>query len=204
MLYIGLRRPHLASQQKRIPLYRNTHLGVPAMAMQRWEQVYVELQRRAERFGYAPPRQIGGDQSQVFEFKVRGNPVLLLAFRDLGRKEDYAAPDQLWPEGLDLVLARFDELHQQGKQLPQAAAIVIDNIGNAYVVVMMDELLRLYSEKDALNRNDGHRRLTFVVQWESDGYDLKMPYGRPPMKLTSVNSVDSLVLLLKAAKTLAS
>lgn len=171
------------------------------MAMQRWEQVYTDLQRRAERLGYAPPRQIGGDQSQVFEFKIRGNSVLLLAFRDLGRKEDYALPNELWAEGLDLVLARFEELGQQGKELPQAAAIVIDNIGDAYVVVMMDELLRLYREKNALNRNDGHRRLTFVVQRESDGYYLRMPYGRPPTKLTSVNTVDSLVLLLKAAKT---
>ena len=169
--------------------------------MQRWERVYVDLQQRAERLGYAPPRQIGGDQSQVFEFKIGGTPVLLLAFRDLGRKEDYAAPNQLWAEGLDLVLSRFDELRKQGKRLPQAAAIVIDNIGDAYVVVMMDELLRLYAEKDALNRNDGHRRLTFVVQREADGYYLKMPYGGAPMRLTSVNSVDSLVLLLKAAKT---
>jgi hypothetical protein len=174
------------------------------MAMQRWEQVYADLQRRAELLGYAPPRQIGGDQSQVFEFKIRGRPVLLLAFRDLGRKEDYAAPNQLWAEGLDLVLERFAELRRQGKQLPQAAAIVIDNIGDAFVVVMMDELLRLYEEKNALNRNDGHRRLTFVVQRDANGYYLKMPYGGRPMKLTSVNTVDSLLLLLKAAKTPAS
>ena len=170
------------------------------MTMQRWERVYDELQRRAARLGYAPPKQLGGPQSQTFEFRVRRDPVLLLAFRDLARKEDYAAQNRLWAEGLDLVLERYEELAKQGTSVPQAAAIVIDNIGDAYVVVMMDELLALYREKGALDRRDGHRRLTFVVQREAAGYFLQMPYGEPPAKLTSVNSVESLVLLLKAAK----
>ncbi|MEJ7813410.1 MAG: hypothetical protein WKG32_23585 [Gemmatimonadaceae bacterium] len=174
------------------------------MAMQRWERVYAELQQRSERLGYAPPKQLGGGQSQTFEFKVRGEPVFLLAFRDLARKEDYKVHNRLWAEGLDLVLARYENLKGLGKRLPQAAAIVIDNIGDAYVVVMMDELLRLYHDKRALDRNDGHRRLTFVVQREPDGYYLQMPYGEAPARLTSVNTVDSLVLLLKAANPPAS
>lgn len=42
------------------------------MPMQRWELVYNELQRAAEKLGYAPPKRIGGEQSQVYEFKVAG------------------------------------------------------------------------------------------------------------------------------------
>lgn len=171
------------------------------MPMQRWEKVYNQLQGRAERLGYNPPTQIGGAQSQVFEFKVRGTPVLLLAFRDLARKEDYKVHNRLWAEGLDLVLERYEALEKQGKLLPQAAAIVIDNLGDAFVVVMMNELLDLYRQKGALGAKDGHRRFTFVVQREPEGYFLQMPYGRPPVPLTSVNSIDSLVLLLQTAKS---
>jgi hypothetical protein len=170
------------------------------MAMRRWEEVYSELQTRAEKLGYNPPKQLGSGTSQVFEFKVNGEPVLLLAFRDLARKEDYKVEDRLWAEGLDLVLERYDQLAGQGKSAPRAAAIVIDNIGDAYIVVMMDELLDLYRQKGALRTKDGHRRLTFVVQRDGTHYSLQMPFGRPPVPLTSVNSVDSLVLLLKTAK----
>jgi hypothetical protein len=170
------------------------------MAMQRWEHVYNQLQKRAERLGYNPPRQLGGVQSQVFEFKIRSGPVLLLAFRDLARKEDYKVHNRLWAEGLELVLERYQELERQGEPLPQAAAIVIDNLGDAFVVVMMNELLELYREKGALKAPDGHRRFTFVVQREADGYYLQMPFGRPPVPLTSVNSIESLVLLLKTAR----
>src|SRR5438876_1868704 len=74
------------------------------IAMQRWEQVYNELQRKAEKLGYRPPTQIGGVGSQVFEFRVGKEATLLLAFRDLARKEDYKVKNRLWAEGLELVL----------------------------------------------------------------------------------------------------
>ena len=111
------------------------------MTTKRWEAVYNELQKRAERLGYDPPRQVGSGQSQVFEYRIRKEPVLLLAFRDLARKPDYAAPNRLWAEGLDLVLERYQELLRLDKPIPQAAAVVIDNIGDAYVVVMINETL---------------------------------------------------------------
>lgn len=171
------------------------------MVMQRWEQVYNQLQKKAERLGYNPPKQRGSGNSQVFEFRHGPNPVLLLAFRDLARKEDYKVPNRLWAEGLDLVLERYSELAAVGKQLPQAAAIVIDNLGDSFVVVMINELLDLYRDKGAPSAPDGSRRFTFVLQREPDGYYLQMPYGQPAVRLTSVNSVDSLVLLLKAAKS---
>src|SRR5689334_21500417 len=101
------------------------------MTMQKWERVYAALQQRSERLGYSPPTRIGGEQSQVYEFRVRGEPVLLLAFRDLARKEDYKVQNRLWAEGLDLVLERYQQLSKVGKRLPQSAAIVIDNIGEA-------------------------------------------------------------------------
>jgi hypothetical protein len=170
------------------------------MVMQRWEQVYNELERKASRLGYKPPLQLGSGNSQVFEFRRRGEPALLLAFRDLARKEDYKVHNRLWAEGLELVLRRYTELAAAGKPLPQAAAIVIDNLGDSFIVVMMNELLELYRRKGAFSP-DHLRRFTFVIQREPEGYYLQMPYGETPVKLTAVNSVDSLVLLLKAAAT---
>lgn len=170
------------------------------MTQRRWEQAYDELQRRAEKIGYDPPTQLGSGTSQVFEFRSRRKPVLLLAFRDLARKKDYKVHNRLWAEGLDLVLDRYNELTRQGKPLPRAAAIVVDNKSDVFIVVMMDELLALYRRKGALGTADGHRRLTFVVQKEEDRYALQMPFGEPPVPLTAVNSVDTLVLLLKTAK----
>ena len=170
------------------------------MPQKRWEQVYNELQRESERLGYNPPRQIGGPQSQVFEYSSKAGPVLLLAFRDLAQKPDYAAPNTLWAEGLDLVLERFQELARLGKRTPQAAAIVIDNKVGKYVVVMINELIDLYRQKGAPASPDGSRRFTFVVIREEDGYSLQMPFGRQPLALTSVDSVSSLTLLLKASK----
>ena len=170
------------------------------MPLRRWEEAYNELQRRAEHIGYDPPTQIGSGTSQVFEFRARRRPVLVLAFRDLARKDDYKVKNRLWAEGLDLVLDRFNDLSRQGKPLPRAAAIVVDNKADNFVVVMMDELLNLYQRKGALGIHDGHRRLTFVIEKEDGQYALQMPFGEVATPLTSVNSVDSLVLLLKAAK----
>src|SRR5437764_8854722 len=117
------------------------------MVMARWEQVYSELQRKAERLGYSPPVQLGSANSQIFEFRIDEKPVLLIAFRDLVRKPDYSMPDRLWAEGLDLVLDRYSELSRAGLKLPPAIAVVIDNIGDSYAVVTMDELLQLYLER---------------------------------------------------------
>jgi hypothetical protein len=175
--------------------------GGIAVTMQRWEEVYNEIQRKSERIGYNPPTQIGGRGSQVFEFRINKQPVLLLAFRDLARKPDYKLPNDLWAEGLELILTRLDEISKQGKERPQAAAIVTDNIGNAFVVVMMDELIEMYQQKGSFDATDGHRRFTFVVQRDGNKYSLRMPNGQPSKPLTSVNSVESLLLLLKAAKS---
>ena len=170
------------------------------MTMKRWELVYNELQKKAERLGYDPPRQIGSGQSQVFEYRVNREPVLLLAFRDLARKPDYAVPNRLWAEGLDLVLERYQELQRLGKPMPQAAAVVIDNIGDAYAVVMMNELFDLYQRMGAPAAPDGSRRFTFVVIRDEPGYSLQMPFAETPVKLNAVNTIDDLALLLKAAK----
>ena len=97
-------------------------------------------------------------------------------------------------------MSNLNELAKQSKPTPRAAAIVVDNQADVFVVVMMDELLELYRRKGALGTKDGHRRLTFVVEKEGNEYFLQMPFGGQSVPLTSVNSVDSLVLLLKAAK----
>lgn len=65
---------------------------------------------------------------------------------------------------------------------------------------MINEVLELYRQKGAPDQPDGSRRFTFVVIRDQKGYSLQMPYARPPVRLTSVNSIDDLVLLLKAAK----
>ncbi len=169
--------------------------------VERWQKVYRELQQRSERLGYNPPKIIGSGNSQVFEYRVGQRPVLLLAFRDLGRKEDYANPNRLWAEGLELVLKRYGEHERDGvSPLPQAAAIVIDNIGDAYVVVMLDELIALYRSKGALNSRDGSRHFTFVVVRDGKKYFLQRPGDLPQIPLTYVNSVESLLLVLKSAK----
>jgi|SRR6267143_1858360 len=82
--------------------------------VERWQKVYRELQQRSEGLGYNPPKIIGSGNSQVFEYRVGQRPVLLLAFRDLGRKEDYANPNRLWAEGLELVLKRYGEHERDG------------------------------------------------------------------------------------------
>jgi hypothetical protein len=171
------------------------------MAMQKWEKVYNLLQQKSEKLGFDPPEQIGSANSQVFEYSWRGVPVLIIGFRDLGRKPGYSAPNHLWAEGLDLVLNRYKELARSGRTpLPQAAAIVIDNIGDAYIVVMITELLELYRTKGLPTAPDGSRRFTFVVRREPTGYFLKMPYGLSDVPLTSVNKIESLLLLLKGSK----
>ena len=173
--------------------------------VERWQKVYIELQRRSEKLGYNPPKIIGSDKSQVFEYRIGQRPVLLLAFRDLGRKEGYARPNRLWAEGLELVLQRYNELERDGiSPLPQAAAIVIDNIGDSYVVVMMDELITLYRAKGAPTSRDGSRHFTFVVIRDGKNYFLQRPDDQPPIPLTNVNSIESLFLLLKSLKQPAS
>ncbi len=169
--------------------------------VERWREVYIELQRRSEKLGYNPPKIIGSSNSQVFEYRIGRRPVLLLAFRDLGRKEDYARPNRLWAEGLELVLQHYDELEREGvSPMPQAAAIVIDNIGDSYVVVMLDELITLYRAKGALTSHDGSRHFTFVVIRDGKKYFLQRPDDQPPIPLTYVNSIESLFLLLKSLK----
>jgi hypothetical protein len=168
--------------------------------MKRWEKVYNELQRKSERIGYDPPEQIGSANSQIYEYSWHGRPILIIAFRDLAQKPDYALPNRLWAEGLDLILKHYNKLAREGGQpLPQAVAVVIDNLRDAYIVVMITELLELYRSRRALGATDGRRHFTFVVRREDSNYFLVMPDGYPEMPLSSVNEIDSLLLLLKSA-----
>ena len=134
------------------------------------------------------------------EFRIGRSPVLLIAFRDLGRKPDYSTPDRLWAEGLDLVLDRYSELSKTNPKMPPAIAVVIDNIGNSYAVVTMDELVQLYFERRKKPHAPGSRQFTFQVERQDNKYFLVMPEGRPPQPLLNVNSVDSIVLLLKTLR----
>ena len=168
------------------------------MTMKRWEQLYVELQRKAEKLGYDVPMTIGSDNSQTFEYRIKKKPVLLIAFRDLGLKPKYSSPNRLWSEGLDLVLKRYIELAKQTplEKLPPAIAIVVDNIGDSYVVVTMNELFELYREriKSSISKS---RKFTFVVERRDMKYYLVMPEGLPEVPLLNVSRMDSIVVLLK-------
>jgi hypothetical protein len=82
--------------------------------VERWQKVYIELQQRSEKLGCRPPKKIGSGKSQIFEYRIGQRPVLLLAFRDLGRKEDCARLNRLWAEGLELVRQRYNELECDG------------------------------------------------------------------------------------------
>lgn len=169
------------------------------MTMKRWEQLYVELQRKAEKLGYDAPSGIGRDNSQTVEYRVGKKPVLLIAFRDLGLKPNYSTPNRLWAEGLDLVLKRYMEFAKQTplEKIPQAIAIVIDNIGDSYVVVTMNELFELYRERIKTS-NSKSRKFTFVVERRDTKYFLVMPEGHPEVPLLNVSSMDSIVSLLKS------
>jgi hypothetical protein len=176
--------------------------GISMRQMKRWEELYVELQRKAERLGYDPPMMLGeSDNSQTYEYRIGRKPVLLIAFRDLGRKPDYARPDRLWAEGLDLVLNRYLAIARAapGAELPPAIAIVIDNIGESYVVVPMNELIELYRARMKQPQGRG-RHFTFVVEHRAGGYFLVMPDDRPNVPLTHVDSMKSVVDLLKELK----
>lgn len=159
----------------------------------------MELQQKAERLGYDPPSQIGSGNSQTYEFRVKKHPVLLLAFRDLGLKPGYATPNRLWAEGLDLVLNRYQTLAAATPKvtLPQAIALVIDNIGGHYVIVSMNELLELYLERRKTPKAEGSRQLTFMIERRDSSYCLLMPNDIPPVALVHVDSMDPIVQLLK-------
>ncbi len=173
------------------------------MVMKRWEQLYVELQRKAEKLGYGPPRQVGSDTSQTFEFRINRKPVMLIAFRDLGLKPGYARPNRLWAEGLDLVLKRYLEIGKTtpDAELPTAIAIVIDNIGDSYIVVLIDDLLRLYRERIKRRHVAKGRHLTFVVERRDEEYYLVMPEESPPVPLLNVDSMNAVVELLRSLRT---
>jgi hypothetical protein len=173
------------------------------MTMKRWEQLYVELQLKSEKLGYDPPTQIGSGNSQVFEFRVGKAPVLLITFRDLGLKPDYAVPNRLWAEGLELVIKRYQELAGRipAASLPAAIAIVIDNIGDAYIVIDVSDLLALYVERKRRGRPTEARFLTFNVERRGSKYFLLMPEGQPDLELVHVNSMTPVVDLLKKVRT---
>jgi hypothetical protein len=171
------------------------------MSMKRWEQLYVELERKAEKLGYDPPTQIGSDNSQTFEYRINNKPVLLIAFRDLGLKPGYTRPDRLWAEGLDLVLERYLEIVKQTPaKLPPAIAVVIDNIAGSYVIVPMNELIELYRVRMKNSYSRGNRKLTFVVERSDDSYFLVMPHNFPAKPLINVNNMTSVVELLKSLR----
>ena len=77
---------------------------------------------------------------------------------------------------------------------------MIDNIGDSYAVVTMDELLRLYLERLRKPHAPGSRQFTFQVERRDKKYFLVMPGGQPPQPLLNVNSVDSIVLVLKTLR----
>jgi hypothetical protein len=85
-------------------------------------------------------------------------------------------------------------------ELPPAIAVVIDNIHDSYLVVTIDELLRLYWERLKKPHLKGSRQFTFQVEWRAGGYSLVMPGNRPNIPLTHVNSIQSVVLLLKTLR----
>lgn len=170
--------------------------------VKRGDQLYVELQQKAERLGYFPPLQLGATNSQSYEFQMGNRPVLLVAFRDVGLKRNYSRPDRLWVEGLDLVLDRYAKIAEEnpGGPLPPAIAVVIDNIGGAYVVVRLNDLLDLYLHRIRSNPNPESRKFTFVLIRRPDGYFLQMPRDKSEVPLTTVNSLQSVVSFLKSLR----
>jgi hypothetical protein len=160
------------------------------------------MQQKAERLGYFPPLQLGTANSQTYEFQIGTRPVLLVAFRDVGLKRNYSRPDRPWVEGLDLVLDRYAKLADEnpGGPLPAAIAVVIDNIGGAYVVVRLNNLIDLYLHRIRSNPDPESRKFTFVLIRRPEGYFLQMPRDTSEVPLTTVNSLESVVSLLKSVR----
>jgi hypothetical protein len=88
-----------------------------------WKQIYNTLRRAAVPKGYTTLFPLGGKQTQTFEFRKGGKPTAIVAFRDVAKKGDYARPNRLWVEGLDLVLERYVELHGSRVRLPPSFAL---------------------------------------------------------------------------------
>src|SRR5438046_6924800 len=166
------------------------------MTQARWEQIYVQLQQAAAPKGYAAPFQLGGAASQTFEFRHAGKPKAIVAFRDLAKDSDYARPDRLWAEGLDLVLARYAALHQSKVSVPPAFAVVIDNIRGNYVTVPMRDLLSLYLKRLPKPHARGSRWRTFVIDVRGGAYYLVMPDDLPALPLPSVNTLTPIITAL--------
>jgi hypothetical protein len=170
--------------------------------MKKSDQLYIELQQRAERLGYFPPLQLGKGNSQTYEFQLGNRAILLIAFRDVGLKLNYSRPDRLWVEGLDIALDRYAKLSQQnaGEPLPPAVAVVTDNIGEAYVVVRLNDLFDLYLYRIRNNLDPESRKFTFVLIRRSKEYFLQMPRGEPEVRLSTVNSMRSIITVLQRSR----
>ena len=129
--------------------------------------------------------------------------MLLVAFRDVGLKRNYSRPDRLWVEGLDLVLDRYAKLSQEntGEPLPMAIAVVSDSIGDAYIVVRLNDLLDLYVYRIRNNSDPDSRKFTFVVIRRSKEYFLQMPRGESEIPLRTVNSLQSIIRHLELSRS---
>lgn len=154
------------------------------------------MRRAAVSKGYTTLFPLGGKQTQTFEFRKGGKPTAIVAFRDVAKKDDYARPDRLWIEGLDLVLERYVALHASRVTLPPAFAIVIDNIRSGYVVVPIGELLQLYLKRLPKPHSDDSRWRTFTVEVRGDAYFLVMPDDLPAHRLPNVNSLSPILAVL--------
>jgi len=161
-----------------------------------WETVYKDLRRAATSKGYTTLPRLGGKHSQTFEFQKAGKPIAIVAFRDVGKKDHYARPNRLWVEGLDLVLARYSDLHKAGSNVPPAFAVVIDNIRTAFIVVPIRELLQLYLKRVAKPHPADSRQFTFTIEVRNAGYYLVMPDDLPARPLADVNSLTPVLAVL--------
>ena len=146
--------------------------------------------------GYTTLYPIGGRGSQTFEFRKRATPTAIVAFRDVGQKVDYARPNRLWIEGMDLVFNRYYDLHNSGRKLPPAFAVVIDNIRGVHVIVPVREILQLYLKRREKPHPANSRQYTFVVEVRGSGYFLVMPDDAPARPLPDVNSFAPILAVL--------
>ncbi len=161
-----------------------------------WETLRDALRRAAVAKGYTTLPQLGDAHSQTYEFQKAAKPKAIVAFRDVGRKADYARPERLWVEGLDLVLQRYSSLNVSAPRLPPAFAVVSDNLRGHFVVIPIKDVLLRYLSRLRKPHADGSRVLTLTIEVRTDGYFLVMPDDEPNRPLPDVDTFAPILRVL--------
>lgn len=167
------------------------------------DDVYNELDKRASRLGYSPPRDLGKNRSQCYELLWKGTPILLVGFRDLARIPDYSAENRLWVEGFQPILRRVNECIGAGDDppfIPPAYGIIYDNPARDFVLVPFRHLISTYSKR-LEPRLKTMTHFSFSVVRDDEAYYLQTPRGGDNLPLRHVGTLEPLLSILERGRS---